>query len=237
MINQGRLKALAALMNQFGLHLERYELINMALTHPSYTFERDLEDLAHNQRLEFLGDAVVDLVVGDYLYHEYPHKLEGELTKMRAALVCEGSLAHAARRADLGSYLLMGKGEKNCGGQDRASNLADAWEALMGAIYLELGIDAVRGVIIDYIQPEIELVKKGQFGDYKTQLQEIVQKKPDAKIVYRIISEEGPDHDKLFVAAVAIDDLPEHFGQGKTKKEAEQHAALQALIALGEIHE
>ena len=234
-MNQGRSKALSALLEQFGLKLERYELLNTALTHPSYTFEKDLADLSHTQRLEFLGDAVVDLVVGDYLFHEYPHKLEGELTKMRAALVCESSLASAARRAKIGDYLLMGKGEKNCGGQKRASNLADAWEALMGALYLELGIDAVRPIIIGYIQPEIESVKKGQFGDYKTQLQELVQKNPDAQINYQIISEEGPDHDKLFVASVSINGEPPNLGQGKTKKEAEQNAALQALIKLGEI--
>ncbi len=236
-MNQGRINALMALAEQFGIQLARYELVNTALTHPSYTFEKDLTDLDHNQRLEFLGDAVVDLVVGDYLFHEYPQKLEGELTKMRAALVCESSLANAARRAGLGDYLLMGKGEKNCGGQKRASNLADAWEALMGALYLELGIDAVRPIIIGYIQPEIEAVKKGQFGDYKTQLQEIVQKNPDAQISYQIISEEGPDHDKLFVAQVTVNQQSPHIGRGKTKKEAEQNAALQALIALGEVDE
>ena len=198
-MNQGRINALMALAEQFGIQLARYELVNTALTHPSYTFEKDLTDLDHNQRLEFLGDAVVDLVVGD--------------------------------------YLLMGKGEKNCGGQKRASNLADAWEALMGALYLELGIDAVRPIIIGYIQPEIEAVKKGQFGDYKTQLQEIVQKNPDAQISYQIISEEGPDHDKLFVAQVTVNQQSPHIGRGKTKKEAEQNAALQALIALGEVDE
>ena len=236
-MNQGRINTLAALMKQLGLKLERYELINIALTHPSYTFEKDMTDFDHNQRLEFLGDAVVDLVVGEFLFQAYPQKLEGELTKMRAALVCESSLANAARRAKLGDYLLMGKGEKNCGGQQRASNLADAWEALMGALYLELGIDAVRPIITGYIQPEVEAVKKGQFGDYKTQLQEIVQKNPDAKISYQIISEEGPDHDKLFVAQVTVNHEQPKIGRGKTKKEAEQNAALQALIEFGEVDE
>lgn len=236
-MNQGRKKALEELLAQFAIHIADLEQINMAMTHPSYTFERELNDLSHNQRLEFLGDAVVDLVVGEYLYQKYPHKTEGELTKMRAALVCESSLANAARRAHLGKYLLMGKGERGCGGQDRPSNLADAWESLMGAIYLELGIDILKPIIIRYVQPELESVNKGHYGDYKTQLQEIIQKNPDAHVAYEIISEEGPDHDKRFAAAVLINHQRQNTGLGKTKKEAEQNAAFHALVQLGEIDE
>lgn len=236
MISQERQKQLRSLLQTLAVELEQYDLLNVALTHPSYVLEKDGAESVHNQRLEFLGDAVVDLVVGDYLFHEFPLKTEGELTKMRAALVCESTLASAARRAQVGSYLLIGKGERSCGGKDRSSNLADAWEALIGALYLEKGIDAVRPIAIRFIMPEIELVKKGYYGDYKTQLQEIIQKKPDDHVSYQILAESGPDHDKNFEAGVYINDEFRAKGAGKTKKEAEQNAAFYTLVQLGEIN-
>ena len=180
-----------------------------------------------------MGDAVVDLVVGHYLYEQYPHKPEGELTKMRAALVCESSLANAARRVSLGEYLLIGKGERGCGGADRSSNLADAWEAMIGSIYLELGIDAVRPLILRYIEPEIEMVRKGHYGDYKTLLQEVVQKHRNDTVNYEIIREVGPDHAKQFTACVCINGVQQAQGEGKTKKEAEQNAACRTLVQMG----
>ncbi len=238
MIPQKRELHLERLQRTLKIELQNVEQLSIALTHPSFLLEKEGSHvLVNNQRLEFLGDAVVDLVVGQYLYEEFTDKPEGELTKMRAALVCEGSLASAARRVSLGEYLLIGKGERGCGGADRPSNLADAWEAMVGAIYLELGIDAVRPIILENIAPEIERVRKGHYGDYKTQLQEEVQRQKDATISYEIIREEGPDHAKKFTACVRINGEVCAEGEGKTKKEAEQNAACRTLIKLGVIQQ
>lgn len=233
MIPQKRELHLQKLLQKLGIQLKNLEQLSIALTHPSFILELDNETLVNNQRLEFLGDAVVDLVVGHYLYAEFPEKPEGELTKMRAALVCESSLASAARRVSLGEYLLIGKGERGSGGADRSSNLADAWEAMVGAIYLELGIDAVCPIILQYIMPEIALVRKGHYGDYKTQLQEFVQQNKNATVRYEIIREEGPDHAKKFTACVRVNGVVQAEGVGKTKKEAEQNAACQTLLQMG----
>lgn len=237
MIPEKRVTHLKKLLNHIHIEAQNYQQLSMALTHPSFILENEGLELVNNQRLEFLGDAVVDLVVGEYLYQEFPQYPEGILTKMRAALVCEGTLANAARRINLGEYLLVGKGEKCCGGTERSSNLADAWEALIGALYLELGIDAVRKLMISHIQPEIEQVRKGHYGDYKTQLQELIQQNPDAVIEYQIIDEQGPDHAKKFTASVLVNHMEQAKGTGKTKKEAEQSAACQALIQLGQIEQ
>lgn len=237
MIPQKRKIHLTQLLQRLQIKLNDLEQLSVALTHPSFILEKEDSELINNQRLEFLGDAVVDLVVGHYLYEEFPHKPEGELTKMRAALVCESSLANAARRVSLGEYLLIGKGERGCGGANRSSNLADAWEAMVGAIYLELGIDAVRALILNNIQPELEQVRKGHYGDYKTQLQELVQRHKDGTVSYEIIREEGPDHAKSFTACVRINDVVQAEGTGKTKKEAEQNAACRTLIQLGAIEQ
>lgn len=237
MIPQKRELHLQKLLQQLEIKLENLEQLSIALTHPSFILEWDNQTLVNNQRLEFLGDAVVDLVVGHYLYNEFPDKPEGELTKMRAACVCESTLASAARRVSLGEYLLIGKGERGSGGADRSSNLADAWEAMVGAIYLELGIDAVRPLIIRYILPELELVRKGHYGDYKTQLQELIQQERENTIQYEIVKAEGPDHAKEFTACVRINGAVQAEGIGKTKKEAEQNAACQTLIQMGIIEQ
>ena len=236
MIPKKREDHLRKLVKTLNIRLNDLETLSIALTHPSFILGENAS-LMNNQRLEFLGDAVVDLVVGQFLYHEYPDKPEGELTKMRAALVCESALASAARRVSLGEYLLIGKGERGSGGQDRPSNLADAWEAMIGAIYLELGINAVRPIILQYIQPEIVQVRKGHYGDYKTVLQEIVQKDRDATIHYEIVRTEGPDHAKTFTACVRVNGVVQAEGTGKTKKEAEQIAACQTLIQMGVIEQ
>lgn len=229
MISHERIEFLNELLDKINLSLGKYDLFNIALTHPSYVFENGQKRDEHNQRLEFLGDAVVGLIVGDYLYTKFPNKSEGELTKMRAAVVCEGSLAKAANRLGIGPYLLMGKGERLGGGASRISNLADAFEALIGALYLELGIDAIREVTLRYIMPEIKRVIKGDYGDYKTQLQEHIQKKQDVTVEYRIIRETGPDHAKEFESGIYLNDKLYASGKGKTKKEAEQKAARTAL--------
>ena len=229
-----RKKYLAELCAHLGVQLKDYVLLDRALTHPSHVCDTNEEN---NQRLEFLGDAVVDLVMGEYLYEHFPHKPEGELTRMRAALVCETSLANAARRVNLGNYLLLGKGEINNGGAKRSSNLADAWEAVMAAIYLTAFIEQVKMIMLKFLQPEMELVFRGFYGNNKTQLQEIVQKNPDSIIEYKIIAEKGPDHDKEFTAQVFVNSQLKGEGAGKTKKEAEQNAALYYLQKIGEAGE
>jgi len=235
MIPQKRIIHLEELIGKLNITLQDYATLSVALTHPSFLLEDEQNHLINNQRLEFLGDAVVDLIIGQYLYENFPERPEGDLTKMRAALVCESSLANAARRINLGEYLLIGKGERGSGGEKRPSNLADAWEAMIGAIYLELGVDAVRPIMLHYLEPEIQQVRKGHYGDYKTQLQELVQLDKDAKVVYAIIREEGPAHDREFTASVQINGEDRAVGVGKTKKEAEQNAACKVLIEMGQI--
>lgn len=208
-------------------------LLNQAFTHPSFLFEGKGMQGIHNQRLEFLGDAVVGLVVAEYLYTKYPEKTEGELTKMRAAIVCEASLVQAAKVFHFGDYLLMGRGEEQMGGAGRVSNLADCFEAVIAALYLSLGIEKVRSIILQVLKTSIEMAAKGDFGDFKTKLQEYIQKDPQSSLEYRIFKEEGPDHAKTFWAAVYLNETELAEGSGKTKKEAEQSAARAALHKLG----
>lgn len=233
MLSDKRKNHLQGILTNLGLPTDtELELISQALTHPSYLYE-GISNIEHNQRLEFLGDAVIGLVVAQYLFQTYPKKSEGELTKMRAAVVCEASLAEAAQTLNLGAYLQMGRGEGNMGGATRVSNLADSFEALMGAIYLTFGLEPVAQIILKILNNKIAKAARGRFGDYKTQLQEYVQKKPEQILSYQIISEDGPDHDKTFVAGVYLNQKQIAIGNGRTKKEAEQQAARQALHILG----
>ncbi len=210
-------------------------LVHQALTHPSYLYEEGRSREEHNQRLEFLGDAILGLVVAKHLYQKYPHKSEGELTKMRAAVVCESSLCQAARKMDLGRYLLLGKGEELMGGAKRASNLADCFEALMGALYLSVGLEKVSAFLLRVLKEQIKTASQGQFDDYKTKFQEYAQRTPKNKVTYRILHEDGPDHNKNFLAAVYLNEEELAQGNGHTKKEAEQAAAKLALSQFGVI--
>jgi len=221
-------KAVELFINELGLHDFRMDLIRTALTHPSFTFENPSYMLEHNQRLEFLGDAVLDFIVGEYLYLTYPQKPEGELTKMRAAVVNESTLARQAKEIELGQVLYLGKGEQHSGGRNRPSILGDALEAVIGAIYLQYGFEEVRKFILDMLVPEIKKLDEGNYGDFKTMLQERAQKE-DSDINYKILNETGPDHDKVFTAGVYIKGEVKGKGTGKTKKEAEQYAARVAL--------
>lgn len=207
------------------------DLLSQALIHPSYAMEHHGRD---NQRLEFLGDAVVDLVVGEYLYQNYPTDDEGQLTKMRATLVCEASLAAASKRMGLGQYLLLGRGEKICGGDSRPSNLADAFEAVCGAVYLSCGIKPLMRILAAYLGPEMRLVSDGYYGDYKTRLQEYIQQEKMADIVYELKEETGPGHDKRFRTEVVVGGEVYGSGWGRTKKASERAAALEALVAFGQ---
>ena len=208
------------------------ELIVTALTHSSYANEAK-RDVHFNERLEFLGDSVLGLVISDYLYRNFPELSEGELSKVRAGVVSEVSLAQKARELGLGVYLYLGKGEDNIGGRDRSSVLADAMEAVIGAMYLDGGLTAARSFVLKQLVPTIasQLAGKG-YQDYKTALQELLQSGSTLDIFYRITKYEGPDHAKLFTAEVYHGDLVIGCGQGKSKKEAEQQAACSALAKL-----
>lgn len=205
-------------------------LLRQALVHSSYTYENKDRGDKHNERLEFLGDAVLELIISEYFYRVYSEKPEGELTKMRAMTVCEPSLAEVARRLDLGKYMLMSRGEEKSGGRDRSALLADAFEALLGAVYLDGGIEEARKVALSQLGDVIEQVVAGQtIRDHKTMLQEYLQSKSQDPISYSVIDEAGPDHDKTFTAVVEYQGKIMGKGRGRTKKEAEQQAARMAL--------
>ncbi len=206
-------------------------LLIQSMSHSSYANEHRSENLHDNERLEFLGDAILELVSSDFLYHQYPQMQEGQLTKLRASLVCEPTLALSANAFDLGHYLLLGKGEEQTGGRLRNSLISDAMEALIGAIYLDGGIECARSFIERFILTDIE--HKQLFYDSKTVLQEIVQGENHSDdIQYVLVGEEGPDHAKIFRVNVQIEGKILGTGTGSTKKAAEQDAAYQAINCL-----
>lgn len=203
------------------------KLLIQALTHSSYANENNLKKIENNERLEFLGDAVLEIVTSDYLYRSYPDRLEGELTKFRASIVCEPTLAEFAREISLGSYLLLGKGEDSSGGRKRDSVLSDTVEALIGAIYIDGGIKYAKEFIETTLLSDVETRKR--FVDSKTHLQEHIQQKSDVPIEYKVVSETGPDHNKSFTVHVIHDGNVIGEGEGRSKKSAEQRAAFDAL--------
>ena len=205
-------------------------LLKQALMHSSYTNEKHLPKYRCNERLEFLGDAVLELVSSEYLYLNSPHTPEGELTKTRASMVCEPSLALCARDIGLGDYLLLGKGEEATGGRHRDSVTSDAMEALIGAVYLDGGFTSAKEFIHRFVLTDLE--DKKLFYDSKTILQEMVQGMKAGTISYRLTGEEGPDHDKSFYVEVLIGDRAYGEGKGRTKKAAEQQAAYRAILKL-----
>ncbi|MGQ9512543.1 ribonuclease III [Thermodesulfitimonas sp.] len=206
-------------------------LLRQALTHGSYAYEHP--GVTNNQRLEFLGDAVLELVISDYLYRTFPGKSEGELTRLRAAVVCESSLARVARELGLGEALFMGRGESQSGGRERPSILADAFEALLGAVFLDQGLEVAAEFALRELEAVIEDVLHGrQERDYKTELQELLQKNSPENVSYVILKEEGPDHAKVFTAGVFYRGECLGRGEGRSKKEAEQRAAREALARI-----
>ncbi|HUW63807.1 MAG TPA: ribonuclease III [Spirochaetia bacterium] len=225
--------ALDVLKERLGLAWADDSLLHLALTHSSYPYENRVAGGDDNQRLEFLGDAVLGLLISDYLYRTYPRYTEGELTKLRAAVVCEPSLASVARELGLGECLNMGRGEERSGGRRRPSILADAMEALLGAVYLGGGIAEAKRVVHEYFIPLInEVVGGHRERDYKTVLQEKLQQYSTAPLSYTIVKEEGPDHNKIFTAAVVYRGRILGNGAGHSKKLAEQQAARSALVQL-----
>ena len=216
------------LEKKIGYKFKNPDLLLNALTHSSYANEN--RGISDNERLEFLGDAVLGLVIADYLYRLFEKHKEGDLTKIRASIVSEGPLSQIARDIRLGRFLLLGKGEAISGGRDRDSVLADALEAVIGAVYLEAGINQAKELIIGLFSSLMENSFQGKgFQDYKTNLQEVLQAMGEEEIVYRVIKETGPDHDKEFVIEVLCGRRVIGRGKGKSKKEAEQRAAKEAL--------
>ncbi|MCD7891718.1 MAG: ribonuclease III [Ruminococcus sp.] len=208
------------------------KLIHQALSHSSYANEKKNPG-GSNERLEFLGDSVLSIVVSEHLYTHLTHIAEGELTKFRASLVCEKSLHVFAQQIQLGKYLLLGKGEENTGGRERPSILADAFEAVIAAVYLDGGLEAARKHILRFLPEDLQHQKKPAFNDFKTILQEIVQKNPEEKVEYNLVGEEGPDNNKRFVVEVCLNSNVIGRGKDRRKKEAEQLAAKEALELMG----
>ncbi|WP_314639981.1 ribonuclease III [Stomatobaculum longum] len=219
------------LEGKIGYTFRDRSLLVLALTHTSFANEAHSGHLGSNERLEFLGDAVLELVSSDFFYREKPKLSEGELTKLRASFVCEPALAYCAEQIPLPPYLLLGRGEEMTGGRLRPSIVSDAMEAIIGAIYLDGGLTPARAYIDRFILNDIE--GKRYFYDAKTILQEEIQKDKDAVLSYELRGEEGPEHLKRFTVAALRDGVPLAEGEGSSKKEAEQRAAYAALLALG----
>lgn len=227
-LNLSQKKQLLQFQKNFQLSFQNISLLELALTHTSYANENRLylKEHKNNERLEFLGDAVLDLIITEYLYEFMDFANEGELAKARSAIVCEQALSKIAFEIKLGSFLFLGKGEEKSGGRERKSLLADAFEALIGAIYLDAGFEKARGFVLTFMKETIsQVLDQKNEKDYKTLLQEFVQKTYQSTPSYHLVSESGPDHNKSFFIQVLVD--TKYFGpvKGKNKKEAEQAAA------------
>ena len=214
-----------------GYRFRNISLLQNAVTHSSYANERWHNSLLSNERLEFLGDSVLGMLVAEYLYRNFPNRPEGELTRMRAEMVCEKTLAAAADRIGLGSHLLLGHGEEQTGGRRRSSILADAMESVIAASFLDGGLNAALSIIRRFILVEVP-VSSFRNEDFKTELQELVQKKKDQTLTYTLLSESGPDHDKRFEVELKLNNEAVGRGIGSSKKRAEQMAAKNAMEVL-----
>ena len=214
-----------------GYQFKNITLLQNALTHSSYANERWHNPLASNERLEFLGDSVLGMVVAEYLFSHFQDRPEGELTRMRADMVCEKTLAAVANRVNLGEHLLLGHGEEQGGGRKRDSILADAVESIIAASFLDGGMEAAKGIIQRFILSDVPVIKPHNM-DYKTALQEQVQQKKNQVLTYHLVGESGPDHNKQFAVEVQLNGKPIGSGIGSSKKRAEQDAARMALEAL-----
>ncbi|MCI9147613.1 MAG: ribonuclease III [Hungatella sp.] len=223
-------RKLKELEENIGYRFEDQNLLFRAMTHSSYANEHRIEKRLCNERLEFLGDAVLEVVSSDYLYHRHPDLPEGELTKLRASIVCEPTLALCAGDIRLGEYLLLGKGEEATGGRTRNSVVSDAMEALIGAVYLDGGFASAKEFIHRFVLNDIE--HKQLFFDSKTILQEMVQAMGDTPLSYEMLREEGPDHNKTFEARALVGDTEIGRGIGRTKKAAESMAAYRGILKL-----
>lgn len=221
-----------AFEKKLGYTFKNKNLLINALTHSSYANEAR-NGITSNERLEFLGDSVLSIIVSDYLFKQFSNIPEGELTKLRASLVCEKSLCAFSREIGMGEYLRLGKGEDKGGGRERDSILADAFEAVLAAMYLDGGIEVCRKHVMRFVLPELQHTDDEVFKDYKTALQEIIQRNPEESVTYILTDEFGPDHDKVFTVEVHLNSNVIGTGKGKSKKQAEQSAAKQALHLMG----
>ena len=219
---------LQGLERTLGHQFANIRLLSTAVTHSSYANEQRRET-EYNERLEFLGDSVLSIVVSEYLFSSPKHLPEGELTRVRAALVCESSCFEFAKKIGLGQYLRLGRGEENSGGRTRVSLLADAFEAVLGALYLDGGLETARRFLLPLVQAEQAVPE-----DYKTRLQEIVQQNPEERLRYVVTGESGPDHNKRFIVEVRLNSNVIGTGEGHSKKAAEQQAAREALRLFGD---
>ena len=219
------------LENAIGYRFKNITLLQNALAHSSYANERWHNSLKSNERLEFLGDSILGMVVAEYLYCNFPDRLEGDLTRMRADMVCERSLALIAERIELGQHLLLGNGEETGGGRKRDSILADAVESIIAACFLDGGMEPARKFINTFVLTDVP-VRKLRNADYKTTLQELVQQKKNQVLSYALVEESGPDHDKRFVVQVSLNGAVVGSGEGRSKKKAEQDAARTAIETL-----
>ena len=221
---------LSILQQRIGYSFHDSSLLLCAITHPSYMNERKINKWQHYQRLEYLGDAVLELVMSEYLFFENPEMPEGELSKMRASMVCEPALAYCAAKLSLGELILLGKGEDATGGRKRDSILSDVFEAIIGAVYLDGGFEAAKKHIYRFVMEGIG--ERRLFVDSKSILQEEIQKTPGQSIRYELIGEDGPEHDKTFTVALYINDECKVQASGHSKKNAEQKAAYELLLQM-----
>ena len=226
------MRELKELEKRIGYHFQNPELLEKALRHSSYANEHKMNRIECNERLEFLGDAVLELVSSEHLFAQFPQMPEGELTRLRASLVCEPTLAFCAREIELGSFLRLGKGEEMTGGRHRDSVTSDALESVIGAVYLDGGFANAKEFIVRFVLNDLE--NKKLFYDSKTILQEIVQRDFEEPLSYELISEQGPDHDKQFTVRALIGEKAYGEGVGHTKKAAQQVAAYQTILSLRE---
>lgn len=223
---------LKKLQQRLQIRFQNQMLLKQAFTHASYVNEHRASSFKDNERLEFLGDAVLELAVSEHLFRTYPNRPEGELTKLRAAIVCEPSLVRFAEQLEFGAYVLLGKGEELTGGRTRPALLADVFESFIGALYLDQGFVAVQQFLQSVMFAQITFDGKTQLNDYKTQLQELTQQHGLGVVEYRIVDERGPAHEREFVSEVHMDGNRLGTGTGRSKKEAEQQAAAMALEKL-----
>ncbi len=232
-MNNQLIKTLNIFQEESHYQFKDINLLATALTHSSYANENRRNKIISNERLEFLGDAVLDIIISDYIYAQYPLLPEGELTRIRASVVCEESLAQCAKKLQFGTFLLLGKGEELTGGRKRHSILSDAFEAVLAAIYLDGSFAEAKRWALRQLRPTIKAAADGTaFRDYKTLLQELIQQNSDERIEYNIVKETGPDHDKDFYVEINLKDDTIGKGMGKSKKQAEQNAAKSALDIL-----
>ncbi len=225
------MKQLEQLEQNLGYTFHNKALLKQALTHSSYANELK-KPSSCNERLEFLGDSVLSIIVSDYIYNNFKIA-EGELTKLRASLVCEDALFAFAKELSLGDFILLGKGEQQNGGNKRPSILSDAFEAVLAAIYLDGGIEPARRLVLRFVREDLSDETKIAFKDYKTMFQEVVQKNPEEHISYVVTDEKGPDHDKEFTVEIRLNSNVIATGKGRSKKAAEQAAACEALKLMG----